>query len=46
MSLDKVRGQMEKEHAGEFSEDDIFAAIEKMMESNQVMLADDVVFLI
>ncbi|XP_063407545.1 zygotic DNA replication licensing factor mcm3-like [Mytilus trossulus] len=46
VSLDKVRGQMEKEHAGEFSEDDIFAAIEKMMESNQVMLADDVVFLI
>ena len=46
VSLEKVRGQMEKDHAGEFNEDDIFAAIEKMMDSNQVMLADDVVFLI
>lgn len=46
VSLEKVRGQMEKDHAGEFNEDDLFAAIEKMMDSNQVMLADDVVFLI
>lgn len=46
VSLEKVRGQMEKDHAGEFNEDDIFDAIEKMMDSNQVMLADDVVFLI
>lgn len=41
-----MRKQMDKEHPGDFSEDDIFAAIEKMMDSNQVMLADDVVFLI
>lgn len=46
VSLEKVRKQMDKEHPGDFSEDDIFAAIEKMMDSNQVMLADDVVFLI
>ena len=37
---------MKKEHGDEFSEDDIFAALDKMMEANQVMLADDVVFLI
>lgn len=42
VSLDKVKGQM----GSGFTEDEVFAAIEKMMEANQLMLADDVVFLI
>ncbi|KAJ8321799.1 hypothetical protein KUTeg_000270 [Tegillarca granosa] len=47
VSMDKIKTHMSKEHAGdEFSEEDIFAAIDKMMDANQVMLADDVVFLI
>ncbi|KAK3087981.1 hypothetical protein FSP39_013043 [Pinctada imbricata] len=46
VSLEKVKGHMKKQHGDDFSEDDIFAALEKMMEANQVMLADDVVFLI
>lgn len=42
VSLDKVKGHM----GSGFSEDEVFAAIEKMMDANQLMLADDVVFLI
>lgn len=40
--LDKV-----KSHMGTgFTEDEVFGAVEKMMDANQVMLADDVIFLI
>lgn len=46
VSLDKVRGQISKDYGDQYSEDEIFEAINKMMEANQVMLADDVVFLI
>ena len=42
VSLDKVKGQM----GSDFSEDEIFGAIDQMMDANQVMLADDAVFLI
>ena len=40
--LDKVKGHM----GSGFSEDEIFAAIDQMMDANQVMLADDAIFLI
>lgn len=46
VSLDKVKGQISKDFGDQYSEDEIFEAINKMMEANQVMLADDVVFLI
>lgn len=46
VSLDKVKGQISKDYGDQYSEDEIFEAINKMMEANQVMLADDVVFLI
>ncbi|KAK2188881.1 hypothetical protein NP493_117g07014 [Ridgeia piscesae] len=48
LELDLVREQLKKEHQDEdvFSEDEMFAAIEKMMDDNQVMLSDQVVFLI
>ena len=42
VSLDKVKGHM----GSDFSEDEIFGAIDQMMDANQVMLADDAVFLI
>ncbi|WAR16668.1 MCM3Z-like protein [Mya arenaria] len=42
VSLEKVKGHM----GSGFSEDEVFGAIERMMDANQVMLADDVVFLI
>lgn len=40
--LDKVKGHM----GTNFTDDEVFSAIQKMMDANQVMLADDVVFLI
>ena len=40
--LDKVKSHM----GSGFSEDEIFAAIDQMMDANQVMLADDAIFLI
>ncbi|XP_021374912.1 zygotic DNA replication licensing factor mcm3-like isoform X1 [Mizuhopecten yessoensis] len=47
VSLDKVKAHMAKEFTeGDFSEDNVFTALEQMMDANQVMLADDVVFLI
>lgn len=46
VSLDKVKSQISKDYGDDYSEDEIFGAINKMMEANQVMLADDVVFLI
>ncbi|KAH3709483.1 hypothetical protein DPMN_068946 [Dreissena polymorpha] len=42
VAISKVKGHM----GSGFTEDEVFAAIEKMMDANQVMLADDVVFLI
>ncbi|WAR16634.1 MCM3Z-like protein [Mya arenaria] len=39
VSLEKVKGHM----GSGFSEDEVFGAIERMMDANQVMLADDVI---
>ena len=45
--MDKVRTHVNKENAGaEFDNTEMLAAIDKMMDDNQVMLADDVIFLI
>ena len=45
--IDKLREYVNKEHSSEtFDDDELFAAIEKMMEENQLMLADQTVFLI
>ncbi len=47
MEVDKVKEHMNKEHpTHKFDNDEIYAAIDKMMEDNQLMLADNVVFLI
>ena len=48
LELDLVREQLKTEHTDDaaFSEDEMFAAIAKMMDDNQVMLSDQVVFLI
>jgi hypothetical protein len=42
VEIDKVKGHM----GADFTEDEVYGAIEKMMDANQLMLADDVVFLI
>lgn len=46
VSLDKVKDFVNKETSDDFSEVDVFTALETMMEANQVMLTDNVVFLI
>ena len=47
VQIDKLREYVNKEHSSEtFDDDELFAAIEKMMEDNQLMLADQTVFLI
>ncbi|KAI0207386.1 Zygotic DNA replication licensing factor mcm3 [Lamellibrachia satsuma] len=48
LELDLVREQLKREHQDKdaFSENEMFAAIERMMDDNQVMLSDQVVFLI
>ncbi len=47
VEVDKVKEHMNKEHpTHKFDNDEIYAAIDKMMEDNQLMLADNVVFLI
>lgn len=45
--LDQITQHVNKEHASEpFSEEDILAAVNAMMDENQVMLSDKMVFLI
>lgn len=47
VSVEKVREHINKENSDEeFSDDELFAAIDKMSDDNQVMLADNMVFLI
>ena len=47
LSLDKVRTMVQKEQAdAKFTEDEIMAAIDVMQEANQVMLSDNIIFLI
>lgn len=45
--LDKIREFVNKQHSdAPFAENELMAAINKMMDDNQIMLADNVVFLI
>ncbi|XP_071097249.1 zygotic DNA replication licensing factor mcm3-like [Haliotis cracherodii] len=47
VQLDKIRAFVNKEQAGsEFTQDEIMQAIDQMMDVNQIMLSDNVVFLI
>lgn len=47
VTMDKVQAHFEKEVTDDiFSADEIYSAIEGMMDANQVMLSDNVVFLI
>ncbi|KAL5013643.1 hypothetical protein ScPMuIL_007913 [Solemya velum] len=46
VSLDKVKEQMNSDHSGEFTDNDVMTAIDQMMDANQLMLADNIVFLI
>lgn len=45
VSMDKVKTHITAADAS-FSEDDIYTAVDRMMEDNQIMLANEVVFLI
>lgn len=45
--VDRIREYVNKENAeNEFSDADMFAAIDKMQTDNQIMLSDNIVFLI
>ena len=47
VSIEKVKEHMNKEHSAEpFKEEELFAALDKMMDDNQLMVSDQVVFLI
>ncbi|XP_057338757.1 DNA replication licensing factor Mcm3 [Microplitis mediator] len=46
LALDKVKEFVNKNHTPEFTAGEIKAALHKMTENNQIMLADDQVFLI
>jgi len=47
LTLDKVRQQVDADHAGvEFSDAELWAAIDRMQDDNQIMVSDNVVFLI
>ncbi|CAH1772733.1 unnamed protein product [Owenia fusiformis] len=47
MALERVSEHVNKEHPDKnFTETDIHAAIDKMMEDNQIMLSDNILFLI
>ncbi|XP_059158945.1 zygotic DNA replication licensing factor mcm3-like [Physella acuta] len=47
VQLDQIKAHMSAEHKDTpFSEDEIMSAIDKMMDENQVMLSDNIVFLV
>ncbi|KAK7487331.1 hypothetical protein BaRGS_00021420 [Batillaria attramentaria] len=47
VQLDQINQHVNKEHASEpFSDEEVLAAISAMMDENQVMLSDNIVFLI
>ena len=47
LSVEKVQEHVNKEHSAEpFSEEELWGALEKMMDDNQLMVSDKVVFLI
>ncbi|XP_063985319.1 DNA replication licensing factor Mcm3 [Diachasmimorpha longicaudata] len=46
LPVEKVKDYLNKEHSPEFSGGEVKAAIHKMTDANQIMLADDQIFLI
>ena len=47
VQLQQIKDYMAAEHKTQvFSEDEIMAAIDKMMDDNQVMLSDNIVFMV
>ncbi|XP_064596970.1 zygotic DNA replication licensing factor mcm3-like [Liolophura sinensis] len=46
VSLEKVKGQVAKEASLDMNDDEIYAALDTMMEANQIMVSDNIVFLI
>ena len=47
LTMDKIRQQVDADHAGvEFSDAELWAAVDRMQEDNQIMVSDNVVFLI
>jgi len=47
LTMDQVRRQVDADHAGvEFSDAELWAALDSMQDDNQVMVSENVVFLI
>jgi len=45
--MDQIRHQVDADHPGvELSDAELWAAVDKMQEDNQIMVSDNVVFLI
>ena len=45
--MDQIRHQLDADHPGvEFSDAELWAAVDRMQEDNQIMVSDNVVFLI
>lgn len=46
VSLEKVKCQVAKEASLDMNDDEVHAALDTMMEANQIMVSDNIVFLI
>ena len=47
LTMDQIRHQVDTDHPGvEFSDAELWAAVDRMQEDNQIMVSDNVVFLI
>jgi len=47
LTMDQIRHQLDADHPGvEFSDAELWAAVDRMQEDNQIMVSDNVVFLI
>lgn len=47
LTMEQVRQQVDADHAGvEFSDAELWAALDKMQDDNQIMVSENVVFLI
>ena len=45
--MDQIRHQVDADHPGvEFSDAELWSAVDRMQEDNQIMVSDNVVFLI
>lgn len=47
LTMEQIRQQLDADHAGvEFSDAELWAAVDKMQDDNQIMVSDNWVFLI